>query len=154
MKSRVLKFALPILTMALMLCSVCVQPAAAQTKTYRDATGGFLNETTFLASAARTTSGDSGTVVDLGAYPNGNVFIGVTAASGTTPSMLVTFQSCPDTTPANCIDHTTTSAITTTGNTLMKLNNFGRYVLIKYAITGTTPSFTFSVKGAFKPLGN
>lgn len=126
-------------------------PAFAQSKSYRDATSGFLNETTFLASAARTTSGDSSTVVDLGAYSAGNVFIDVTAVSGGSPSMTVTFQSCPDTTVANCHDHTSGSAITATGKQLLKVNNFGRYVLIKYAITGTTPSFTFSVKGAFKP---
>jgi len=151
MKSSILNFR-PLVAVVLM-AMMCFMPLADAQKTYRDATGGFLNETTFLASAARTSSGDSTAVVDLGAYANGNIFIDVTAASGT-PSMTVAFQSCPDTTVANCFDHTTSSAITGTGKTLLKVNNFGRYVLIKYTISGGTPSLTFSVKGAFKAVGN
>ncbi len=150
MKSRSLNFR-PLVAV-LVIVAMCVMPIGAQ-NTYRDATSGFLKETTFLTSAARTTSGNSTTVLDVGPYANGNIWIDVTAASGT-PSMVVDFASCSTTTVADCVAHTSTAAITGTGHTLMKVNNFGRYVLIIYTISGGTPSLTFTVKGTFKAVGS
>jgi hypothetical protein len=111
-----------------------------------------LNETTFVPLAAYTATDATGTVYDLGAYAAGVIHIDVTTITGTgTPTLTVKFQSCADSSTTYCSDHTSSSAITATGNTILKVNNFGRYVRVTYTIAGTTPSFTFLVKGAFKP---
>ncbi|HEV7521990.1 MAG TPA: hypothetical protein VGP89_12905, partial [Candidatus Angelobacter sp.] len=57
-----------LLVLMLVVCMVLPPvPAAAQSiKTYRDATGGFLNETTFLPSAAYTTSNNAIVPIDVG----------------------------------------------------------------------------------------
>lgn len=99
---------------------------------------------TALASAAKTASG----TVDIGAVPAGfiemNAYIAVTAVAGTTPSMTVTYQCSHD--GVTFFDHTAGSAITAAANQLIKLPaNIGKYGRISYAISGTTPSFTFSV---------
>lgn|GEM_PF-3170309 len=151
---------LKVLTCALLAVCMVLPPMPAQAqKTYRDATGGFLNETTFLPSAAYTTSNTSITPVDLGAYSSGLIVIQVTAVSGTSPSLTVNFQTCASspgqtTPPATtaCTLHTASSAITTTGVFLIKpLANFARWNTVSTTITGTTPSFTMQILGYFKP---
>lgn len=99
---------------------------------------------TALPSAARTVSG----IVDLGALPGGfaemNIYIDVTAAAGTSPSLIVTYQCSAG--GFAFYDHTAGVAITAVGRQLLKLpNNIGNYGRIIYDITGTTPSFTFAV---------
>jgi len=134
------------------------QPAGAQsTKTYRDATGGFLNETTFLASAAYTTSNNTITPIDVGGYDVGIIIINVTAVSGTSPSLTVNFNACDSapgssTFPANsaCGVHTASTAITATGVFFIKVDHLSRYVTVQTVITGTSPSFTMTVRGQFK----
>lgn len=102
-----------------------------------------VQATTILASAARTASGTA----DLGAIPamfqELLVYLDVTAVTGTTPTMTVTYQSSPD--GASWYDNTAGTAITAAGKQVIKIpttcGNFGR---LSYAIGGTTPSFTFS----------
>lgn len=99
---------------------------------------------TALASAARTVTGTA----DLGAMPGGfiemNIYAAVTAVSGTSPSMTVTYQCSHD--GVTWFDHTAGAAITTATNQLIKIPaNSGKYGRISYAISGTSPSFTFSV---------
>lgn len=103
----------------------------------------LVQSQTVLPSAARTTSGTA----DMGGFPfmfeELIVYVDATAVSGTTPSLTVTYQSSPDN--VNWYDNTLGTAITTTGKQIIKVptcaGNFGR---LSYAITGTTPSFTFS----------
>jgi len=102
-----------------------------------------------LASAARTTSG----VVDLGAspaeYTEAVIYIDTTAAAGTTPSLTVMYQSSPD--GITFYDHTAGVALTAAGRQAIRVTNaIGRFGRISYAITGTAPSFTFSVICEFK----
>jgi hypothetical protein len=134
-------------------------PTAAQTsgKTYRDATGGFLNETTFLAAAAYTTSNNAITPIDIGGYDEGVIIINVTAVSGTTPSLTVNFMGCDSapgtqTIPANsaCGIHTAGSAITAAGVFFVKVDHTTRFSTIQTVITGTSPSFTMDIRGQFK----
>ena len=106
---------------------------------------------TILASAARTTSG----TVDLGSLPGEagelNVYLDVTAVSGTTPSMTMTYQSSPDGT--TFYDNSAGAAITATGRQLIKVSsNSGKYGRLSYTISGTTPSFTFSAVVETKKL--
>ncbi len=98
---------------------------------------------TALASAARTATG----TVDLGAFPADadeiNIYLNVTVVSGTSPSRTATYQCSPD--GVTYYDHTAGAAITAAGNQVIKVaTNTGTYGRISYAISGTTPSFTFS----------
>ena len=145
-------------TIALVVLAVLAMCATAF-KNYTDATGGFLNETTFVTSAAYTVTGNSGTFSDLGGYAAGMIVINVTAVSGTSPTLTVNFQTCSSTpgqqtapAQANCATHTSSSSITATGVYFIKpVANFARWNTVTYTIGGTTPSFTFSVIGYFKP---
>lgn len=97
---------------------------------------------TALASAARTVTGTA----DLGAMPGGfiemNVYIAVTATSGT-PSMTVTYQASHD--GVTFFDHTAGAALTAAANQLTRLSsNIGKFGRLSYAISGGTPSLTFS----------
>ena len=133
-------------------------PAGAQsTKTYRDATGGFLNETTFLAAGAYTTSNNTITPIDVGGYDVGVIVINVTVVSGTSPSLTVNFMGCDSapgtqTFPANsaCGVHTASTAITATGVYFVKVDHLTRFSTVQTVITGTSPSFTMAIRGQFK----
>lgn len=103
-----------------------------------------INKYTALASAARTVSGTA----DLGALPGDfvemNIYIAVTAVAGTSPSMTVTYQCSHDGT--TWFDHTSGAAITAAANQVIKIPaNLGKYGRLSYAISGTSPSLTFSV---------
>lgn len=98
---------------------------------------------TVLASAARTTSGTA----DMGAVPAEYMellaYIDVTAVTGTSPSMTVTYQCSHNGT--DWFDHTAGAAITAVGKQLIKVAaTTGRYGRLSYSISGTSPSFTFS----------
>lgn len=102
-----------------------------------------VQTTTVLASAARTTSG----TVDMGAIPGMFqeliVYLDATVVSGTTPSLTVTYQTSPDN--VSWFDNTAGAAITAVGKQVIKVpTTAGNYGRLSYAISGTTPSFTFS----------
>lgn len=105
---------------------------------------------TVLASAARTTTGQS-TACDTGLLDSIAVFIEATAVSGTSPSMTVSVEWSFDGTSwftADPVD--TMTAITAAGKKVKRFDVKGTLFRLNYAITGTTPSFTFSatvVKG-------
>lgn len=137
------------LSLLLLLASLTL---GAQIQSTRDATAAFVKEVSILASAARTATGDSGAPVDLAAYNSGNIFVDVTAVSGTTPTLDIAFEVCTTAAAASCAySHTTGTQITAVSKQVIKVTNFGRYGRVKFTIAGTTPSFTFSVDGAFKP---
>jgi hypothetical protein len=148
--------------LALLLVAVMVLPpvpAMGQTssKTYRDATGGFLNETTFLPSAAYTTSNNAIVPIDVGGYDVGIIIINVTAVTGTSPSLTVNFNGCDNapgsqTFPANaaCGLHTASAAITAAGVFFIKVDHLTKFVTVQTVITGTSPSFTMTIRGQFK----
>ena len=156
------RFELLKVLLCLLLVMVMVlppMPASGQTstKTYRDATGGFLNETTFLAAAAYTTSNNTITPIDIGGYDVGIIIINVTAISGTSPSLTVNFMGCDSapgtqTIPANsaCGIHTASTAITATGVYFVKVDHLTRFATVQTVITGTSPSFTMDIRGQFK----
>jgi len=139
---------------ALMLAAsafIAPAPAQAQISTTYDAQAAFIKEVTFSASSAKTANGNSGTPVDLSAYDVGIVIVNVTAVSGTSPTLTVNFQACQDAAGTICASHTATASITATGTYLLKLNQYGRYANVNWVVGGTSPSFTMSVYGAFKP---
>lgn len=105
---------------------------------------------TLLASAARTASGSSRHCGGVAAeYVEGNIYLDVTAQSGTTPTLDVAVQSSHD--GATFHTHSSfTQVAAATGKQLLKLTSLGSYVRIDYTIAGTTPSYTFSVTAEFK----
>lgn len=113
------------------------------------ATDSILN----LASAARTANGDSGALT-VGIYSELAVDVNISAVSGTTPSMTLYV----DRQGADGVWYTiyTSAAQTAVGTVSTSIgvgaatnSAFGDVARLRWAITGTTPSFTFtaSIKG-------
>ena len=96
-----------------------------------------------LPSAARTTSGASDGSSAAAEFREANVLLDITAVSGTTPSLTATVETSADGT--SWFTHTAFSAKTAAGKDIQKLGSLGSYLRVSYAISGTTPSFTFSV---------
>lgn len=102
-----------------------------------------INKYTALASTAITATG----TVDVGTLPGDfvemNVYVAVTAVTGTSPSMTVTYQCSHD--GVTYFDHTSGAAITAATNQVIKIpTNLGKHGRLSYALSGTSPSFTFS----------
>lgn len=100
---------------------------------------------TLLSSAARTTSGSSD-YVDVSNFAEMVALLDVTAASGTSPTLDVKFQTSDNGTdwfdlPSDAFTQSTAGV-----KKALKLSNFGRYVRASYTIGGTSPSFTFSLR--------
>lgn len=103
-------------------------------------------EEVVLANATRTVSGNSAEF-DCSNYKEAVVFLDVTLASGTTPTLDVKFQT-QDPISLKWFDFaelTFTQAIVTTTEMKTKANLIGKKLRCVYDITGTTPSFDFSV---------
>lgn len=99
---------------------------------------------TALASAARTASGSSDAFEFPASFSEMTVYVDITAASGTSPTISVEYQTSPDGT--RWFTHTGTAQQTAAGKATIKIaGNIGRIGRIQYWIGGTTPSFTFQV---------
>src|SRR5258708_970112 len=100
-----------------------------------------------LPQAARTTSGTQSVPLDVSLMTEMTAFLIVNSASGTAPSLSVILQDSPD--GVNWANAYTFPAAT--GNTVLRASwqdlkfSLGRYLQATWTITGTTPSFTFSV---------
>lgn len=99
---------------------------------------------TLAASAARTTSG-TGASVDLGSATTALVEVLVTAASGTSPTLVVALQTSSDGVLWQALR--AANLVSTTGRTQLRAPGALRYVRAVWTIGGTSPSFTFSVAG-------
>jgi hypothetical protein len=101
---------------------------------------------TLVASAARTTSGNSGALA-LNDASVLDLEVTVSAASGTTPSLALAVLWSNDGVNFGAPDGggDTFAAITAAGTVSKQLIVKGLWVQINWTITGTTPSFTFSV---------
>jgi hypothetical protein len=99
---------------------------------------------TIHATAAETVSGQSD-ALDITQHDEAIAFLDVSAASGTSPDMVVSFEYSPDGVMwfDSGIAYTAVTAVSRPA--IKQLTNFGRWVRAKWVITGTTPSFTFSM---------
>ena len=103
---------------------------------------------TVVQSAAYTATASSSTVgLDRAVGEYVSLFVNVTAASGTTPSLALSVQWSHDGVNFADVDGTadTFAAITAVKTTVKQFVVKGPFYRVTYAITGTTPSFTFSV---------
>ena len=109
---------------------------------------------TILSSAARAASGTADIGGIASEFDSADIFIDVTAASGTSPSLTVTYQASVDG-GTTWFDVTSGAALTAVGKQIInvpsKLGAMGR---LSYVISGTTPSFTFSALAQFRRSGN
>ncbi|MFZ5989392.1 MAG: hypothetical protein ACOYWZ_20035 [Bacillota bacterium] len=95
-----------------------------------------------LPLLARTTSGTSYSLC-CSDHLEAQIFLNITAVSGTTPTLDITVEYSPDN--SEWYSHTSFSQKTATGKDSLRLTGIGGYLRVKYTIAGTTPSFTFSV---------
>ena len=99
---------------------------------------------TALASAARTTSSNSGALLGFGDWSKFRAQLAVTAASGTTPTLDVVIEDSLDGTNWNTV--ATFTQKTAAGVQAADVTGlFGDQLRVRWTIAGTTPSFTFGV---------
>jgi hypothetical protein len=104
------------------------------------------SEVSVLTSASRTTSGNTASM-SVSKYKEAIIFLDVTAASGTSPTLDVKFQ-VQDPVSLKWFDITEltfTQTTTITSQMKSKANLIGSNLRCVYTLGGTTPSFTFSV---------
>ena len=101
---------------------------------------------TLAASAARTTSGNSNSIGVAGQTLALQVV--VTAASGTSPSLALSVQWSNNGSTWSAADPVDSmTALTAVGSAVKAFSAKAAYARVSWAITGTTPSFTFSISG-------
>lgn len=108
-------------------------------------TNGFTRQVvTVKASAATTTTGNTA------GFPTGyqnsvDIFVDITAVSGTTPSMTVTVEWSNDNATWFASDPADTfTAATAAQKRVKEFTVKGQYARLAYTISGTTPSFTWA----------
>lgn len=102
-----------------------------------------------VTSAARTTSGDSGTL-DSNGFGMAVFFINITAVSGTTPTMQISFDVSEDGSNWSELIKTVRFTAATTYRE-QRISLSAKYYRYRWTIAGTTPSFTFSMTSTLKP---
>jgi hypothetical protein len=134
-------------------------PADAQ---YYDASGNLrtvratATRSTIQASGAQTV-GASSAAISVGTFREFLVLVNVTTVSGTTPSLAFFVDTSSDG-GTTWMQIASGSAITATGFQLIPLGAgssatpvlFGDTIRLRWTISGTTPSFTFSAVGIGK----
>ncbi len=99
---------------------------------------------TLLASSARTASGNSGSLDHYGGMGKLVVQLDVTAAGGVTPTLDVVLEDTLDGTNWNIIG--TFAQRTAAGREVLRITSaFTDTLRLRWTVSGTTPSFTFSV---------
>lgn len=101
-----------------------------------------------VASAARTTTGNSGALA-LGSQARSlNLLVDVSAVSGGTPSLTLSAEWSQDggTTWAAADTADAFTAITAAAVRVKRVDVKAPHYRVVWTITGTTPSFTFSVR--------
>ncbi len=118
----------------------------------------MLKSKFFIPAQARTTSsdavteGDAGFPVNTSNYMFADLFVNVTALSGTSPTLTVSVQ-IRDPLSGVWATVKSTSAISATGTTLLTIaesytnESLGDQFRVSWVISGTSPSVTFSIGG-------
>lgn len=100
---------------------------------------------TLVPSAARTTSSQTSSLAGYGYATTLRAQLAVTAVSGTTPSMTVVIEDTVDG-GTNWNQVAAFTAATAVGVQVQNVTTpFSDTIRVRWTVTGTTPSFTFSV---------
>lgn len=105
-----------------------------------------MRSTVVHPATARTASGTAPGVHDLGESSYVAVYVNITAISGSGASLTVIVEDSPDGTVWGQL--ATSSALTSTGVTVLRASQPSQFVRVRYTIAGTTPSITFSAQVA------
>lgn len=96
---------------------------------------------TLKAAGPESVTANGTATVDVKDYIEGRLLINVTAVTGGTPTLDITFEDSDDN--VTWYTHTTVTQITTVSNVANNITVFAKFVRIRWAIGGTTPIFTF-----------
>jgi len=109
----------------------------------------WVESVVLLPSGARTASGSTADI-DVGRFICGEICIDITAVSGTAPTLDVYIEGKDQYTGKYKVlfSHTGLNTVQTIWDTITLLAF--RYLRVRWVISGTSPSFTFSVSGEFK----
>jgi hypothetical protein len=102
-------------------------------------------DTAIVPSAARTTSGNASIGAGWGFSQRLVLYVHVTAASGTTPTLVVNLEDSHDGTNYATVASTSPNITAAGYHRLGVTVPFGENLRVSWVIAGTTPSFTFSV---------
>lgn len=103
-----------------------------------------MDKQSIVTSAARTTSSNSSTLVVADRHKYLNVFVNVTAQSGTTPTMDLRIDWSLDGTTWYNVADTFTQIGAVTGAFFKQLIVKAPYYRLVWTLGGTTPSYTFT----------
>lgn len=98
-----------------------------------------------VPSGTTVTAGGTSAALPMPDQDTLRLTLNVTAASGTTPSMTVTIQHSYD--GVTWANHSAFAAKTAAGTERKVFPGLDNYVRASWAVTGTTPSFTFGLAG-------
>lgn len=106
----------------------------------------YIDPVLVVPSAARTTNGNSGSITPTGDGETLCFNVRVTAASGTTPSLALSVEWSNDATNFAVPETADTfTAITAAIERVKTFERKAKFYRLVWAITGTTPSFTFQI---------
>lgn len=100
------------------------------------------------SSSARTADGESA-AFDVSRFTEALLYIDVTAASGSSPTLDFDVE-CGPADDEMAFIHTAPAQITGVGKTIVKLVNLGQWLRLSWDIGGAAPSFTFEAKLTLK----
>jgi len=102
-----------------------------------------------LAPPAARAAGGSSAAFEVSRFAEALLFIDVTAASGASPVLDLAVEVGPAADEAAFV-HARAARIDAAGKALLKLENFGPWLRLAWAVGGEGASFTFSAKLALK----
>lgn len=103
---------------------------------------------TLLPSASRTADGNSGNGLFIGNNSEAVVYLDITSATGTSPTLDIVIEDTIDGTNYDTVASFTQA--TGVSRQIKRINNLSRYLRVSYTFGGTTPDFTFSVRAYVK----
>jgi len=105
--------------------------------------GGYAAKQAILTSAARTTNGQSSNF-NVSEFSRLTFYTNVSAASGTSKNLNIKIQESPDQSTWYDMDGLE-GDLSAIGSLRLTTDEQTLYIRVNYSITGTNPSFTFTV---------
>ncbi len=105
----------------------------------------YYTEEEVVAPATRTANGETGVLDGYGQAASLRVYVNVTAVSGTGPNLVVHVDDTPNGTDFVSVGNS--GNITAGGTYAFNITTpFTDRIKVRWVLTGTSPSFTFSVR--------